>query len=864
MGDGRRAAWSAALLAGFWLAAWLQVVLAIAVVLGVLMLLPSEVALRVGAPLCIATAGLLGFATARALRIRRAAPAGVPVTRQDAPALWELADKTAAAAQVPPPDAIVVIADARVVLIERYRVIGLLGGRRELHIGLPLLQAWSPNRLRAAVAHELAHGSPALGRFAPMAHRGRHALGRIVPRIPRGNPAGPLLRVLAGVFRRIDAPLARAHELAADRIAAELAGERAVAAVLQDGPAMEGMQQVFYAEYLSAGWQAGYVPEDIFGGMLRVMAARADELAVLRTVPQSPPGAWDPHPPLADRLAALAELSNASSPGTGSSASPAGTDASAGTSSSADASSTGSPGSGDSSGSPGSESSSESGSSLSGSATVAGSSDSAASSDSAGSAGSPGSAGSSGSVGSSGSAGSGGISGAAASSGSLADRDLVPDLPGLGRALQAVAFPVDGRTPVSWDDFFTVARNTEMDREADASLQAVSRAVGVPVKGPDDVLDLVADGRLRKAAEVLFPGLPPAETHDRVVDLITLLLALAALRSSVARWRHSWSGTAELVAIDGSHLVLAEPAILAADPATVDQARKLLERLEIDLAAGGIDNPDRTPARVPVLGGVVNVLVDGARTDVLVIETGFVLVPSLPRSRNTDSKRRLFRLASAGVRADGSLAAEMATEMTGLLAALTGNTGAFPIHPGEASVKPPEPRDPGEVAVWKQRFVRFSDITEASSAQGRRRQWEMTLANGNALTIRPTLDSDELQGGWASLDEALAYVTRTRIPAGSGAITGGTPAGPAFASAPFAASPVSASSVSASSVSASPATDTPSDPAFAPPSGQSAPPSGLPADPAGSVPDHPSPEDAEFYASLTDPVPAAAPTSGAP
>src|SRR4051794_8452562 len=182
------------MLAGFWLIAWLQVAVVLIVVLVVLSLLPGGLALRAAAPLCVATAGLLGYATVRALRLRHASPAGVPVTRQDAPALWAMTDAAAAAAGVAPPDGVTVIAEAVASLTERTRLAGLLGGRRELYLGLPLLQAWDSARLRAAVAHELAHGSPRLGRFAPLAYRGRIAVGRIVPRIPARNPAGPLLR----------------------------------------------------------------------------------------------------------------------------------------------------------------------------------------------------------------------------------------------------------------------------------------------------------------------------------------------------------------------------------------------------------------------------------------------------------------------------------------------------------------------------------------------------------------------------------------------------------------------------------------------------------------------------------------------
>ena len=678
MRDGKRAAFSAATFAGFLLVAWLQVVVALSIVAAVLTALPGSAAIRVAFPLVIATAGLLWWATVRALRLPHPTPAGVPVTRADAPALWQLVDAAAAAAGVRPPAGLTVVAGATVALTERVRLTGLLGGRRELFLGLPLLLAWDEPRLRAAVAHELAHGTPRLGRFAPMAYRGRVALARIVPRIPRRSPAGPILRAYADWYRRRDAPFAAEQELAADRVAAEFAGGRAAAEVLRDAPALDGLQQLFHAEYLSPGWQAGHVPDDVFGGFLRVLAARADEMALLRAREPEPPGQWDPHPPLAARVAALIAVIDqgpepAERPAAG---------------------------------------------------------------------------------------------------------DLVPDLPGLGRALQAVAFPPSGRTLLPWGEFFDAARIAEMEREADASLRAISRVAGAPVTGPADVLDLAADGRLRKIAETVF-GSRPAETTPtgvtatgvaaagvtptgvtatgvmaaeeagaeeagavmttaeetaaRVTDLIALLLALAALHGGVARWRHSWTGTAELVAIDGSHFDVVGPAELAADPATVGEARERLAALGIDLAAAGPSAAGRPTARVPVIGGVVNVLVDGVRTDLLVVETGLVLMPGLPRSRAGEAKRRLNRLATDGILADGRAARPAADQAP-----------ATPVGPGES------------------RFVPFTDVAGASASRNGRRSWEMNLRDGGTLSVRTALDSDELPGGWTALDDAVSFLTSTR------------------------------------------------------------------------------------------------------
>ena len=674
MRDGNRAARSAALLAGFFAVAWSQVVAALLAVLLVLAQLPGTAAVRVAIPLAVATGGLLWYATVRALRLRRPTPAGVVVTRQDAPALWAMLDEAASAAAVAPPDAVTVVAGATAALVEHAELAGLRAGRRELFLGLPLLQACDEASLRAAVAHELAHGTPLVGRFAPMAYRGRTALARIVPRIPRRNPAGLLLRAYATWYRRVDAPFARAQELAADRIAASFAGPRAAATVLRDGPALDRAQQLFHAEYLSPGWQAGYVPEDVFGGFLRVLAARADDVALLRAQNPAPAGEWDAHPPLAERLAALAEFAAAASPGA-----------------TADGPVSASSG------------------------TVAKAAPAEAPA-----------------------AGQGPAAVLIAESppdpaGWVAAGDLVPDLPGLGRALQAVAFPPAGRAVVGWDEFFGAARIAEMEREADASLRAIARVAGTPVINASDVLDLAADGRIRKIAEIVFGNPPADETAERITDLIALLLALAALHSGVARWRHSWTGTAELVAIDGSYLDLGSPAELASDPETVGAARERLAELGIDLTATG--SPDRPhAARLPVIGGVVNVRVDGVRTDLLIVETGLFLVPGMRRPGAGQAKRRLSRLAAGGVLPDGTAA---------------GGDSA-----GSASA--------GEAARVGSRFVPFSDVAGATAVRHGRRSWEMDLRDGGTLSVRTALDSDELPGGWAALDDAVAFLSSTR------------------------------------------------------------------------------------------------------
>lgn len=645
------AARSAIALAGFPVVAGLQLAAVLLLLWTVLSVLPGAVALRAGMPLSIATVGALGYGTWRALHTRRRTPAGVAVTRQQAPKLWELIDGAAVAAGVRPPDGVTVVADATAVLGERTRVLGLIGGRRDLYLGLPLLQALPPARLRAVVAHELAHGSPKLGRWAPLAYRGRVAVGRTAPRISRRNPAGAVLRAYAAFYRRMDAPFSRAQELAADRIAADHAGADETVAALRDLPALAGMQRLFHAEYVGPGWQAGYVPDDVFGGLLRVLAARSVEMSMLRATEPEPSGPWDTHPPLAERVAALTPRPSPAdaAPEEPSSAEDAAEEKA--------------------------EEKDEKAQEKAGDEPVE------------------------------------------------PEEELVPDLPALGRALQAVAFPPRGRTVVSWDECLSFARTTEMEREAEAALAAISRASDAAVPDAAHLLTLVADGRLRAAAGAVFPDASPEEITGRIVDLLGLMLALAALRGGVARWRHSWTGAAEVVAVDGANLNLAELAAAAADPETTEAVRTYLTENGFDLAARA---DQRAAARARVLGGLVNLSADGTRTDLLITDLGLLLVPGLPRGRGVEAKRRLTRIAADGVPA-----------------------GAEP---------PAEPDSDQEL----RRFVPFADVAGVTVLPGRRKGWVIGLRDGGNLSLRPALDADELPGGWAAWDEAVTFLAGTR------------------------------------------------------------------------------------------------------
>jgi hypothetical protein len=53
-------------------------------------------------------------------------------------------------------------------------------------------------------------------------------------------------------------------------------------------------------------------------------------------------------------------------------------------------------------------------------------------------------------------------------------------------------------------------------------------------------------------------------------------------------------------------------------------------------------------------------------------------------------------------------------------------------------------------------------VAGATKTRRAPKSWDLSLRDGGTLTLRAALDSDELPGGWAALDDAVAFLARTR------------------------------------------------------------------------------------------------------
>jgi Zn-dependent protease with chaperone function len=493
-----RAGISVLMLLGFYLVALLQLAAAAALTFWLTTLLPGAIAGKLTFPLFAATVGAVGVATWRAFRAKPEPPEGLPVGPDRAPDLWETVHRLAGKVGTRMPDEIRLVPELNAAVVEQPRLLGLVPGRRTLYVGLPLLQVFSVDQLHAVLAHELGHYSRRHTQLAAVAYRGRLTMAETLSRISARNVAGWVFKAYAHLYVLVDNAVVRRQEYEADEASVRVAGRAAAANALRELPVLEAAWAFYFGAYVRPGWEAGYAPDDMFGGYAKLVEARAAELDRLRAEgPADDASIWDTHPPIADRVAAILAMPE-----------PAGYHD-----------------------------------------------------------GRPAWA-------------------------------LVPNLGELGWRLQELTVNVGKRAVLPWPQFTHAWLAAQTQREADHAFLAIARQTGAAEVNLGSVFNLIAAGRLGEVAERLFPDAGPGEASVRMAGVLDLLMRLAAVRSGVAGWQHSWSGPAQLVTVHGYPLSLEELAKLASSPGGLDDAYRRLLDLGVDITkARLVDKTASTLAR---------------------------------------------------------------------------------------------------------------------------------------------------------------------------------------------------------------------------------------------------------------------------
>lgn len=300
-----RAALSVVLLLGFYVYAF-----GVVVAFGALtVLLANYVQGAVIGKLAIVTllmAGGICYATWKVIRTRPSPMPGLVLPEHRAPDLWREVRAIAGAVATRPPDEIRLVAEANAAVSEDARLLGLVGGRRYLYVGVPLLQGVTLQQLRFVLAHELGHYSHQHTRLGELTYRGRVVIVRTIAQVGPSSLGGLLLRAYAALYQMVSAAVSRAQEIEADRVAARVAGTPAATSALRELPGLSAAWEFYLDNYVGWGLDSGYAPVGVLAHFPDLLAGRANELAAIRAkgAPDQR-SRWDSHPPIAERVALL-------------------------------------------------------------------------------------------------------------------------------------------------------------------------------------------------------------------------------------------------------------------------------------------------------------------------------------------------------------------------------------------------------------------------------------------------------------------------------------------------------------------------------------------------------------------------------
>lgn len=185
----------------------------------------------------LATCGLLGVASLRALRVHLAPFEGQPLSAAQAPALYALLSRLRADLRAPRVHRVLLTDELNAAIAQVPRF-GAFGWHcNVLLIGLPLLKCLSQQQLAAVLAHEFAHLAGGEVRLSGWIYRLRGAWERLRLSLTPATGLGgvvlqPFVQWYVPYFRAYSLPFARRNEFEADALAAQQIAPQALAEAL--------------------------------------------------------------------------------------------------------------------------------------------------------------------------------------------------------------------------------------------------------------------------------------------------------------------------------------------------------------------------------------------------------------------------------------------------------------------------------------------------------------------------------------------------------------------------------------------------------------------------------------------------------
>lgn len=556
-------------------------------------------------------------ATWRVLRMRPAPEPGLVVDEKQAPQLWAEARRIAQAVGTRLPDEIRLVGDVNAAVSEHTRLLGLIGGRRYLYVGVPLLQSLTVDQLRSVIAHEMGHYAGGHVRLGNLVYRGGAAIDQTIMQIGPDRIGGLLLRPYRLLYLAVSLSVRRRQELEADRAAVRVAGRAATASALREMPGLAAAWGFYLDAYVAQGLEAGLAPAGILRSFPILLRERADETDEIRNgALPSHRSRWDSHPAIAQRIVMI--LASVPSQRTAEPV-PDGRPATA----------------------------------------------------------------------------------------------LLPAMDELIDATELAVFDFGGRARLPFAEYTAASTQYRAQQTADALYRASGRIAGAGADRLSAVVNLLGAGRMAELADALAgPGRPG--TRVAVADHLGDAFAASLVAAGAASWHHSWREPVALRTPDGAPLPVNE-LVEAAMAGRAWEVAQRLTSLGVDMDAVAAVKTRATADGGEPIGGVVNIVVDKRRSDLVIYHNGLMVVPGMPRLKMSMVKARMR---------------EMLTSI------------------------PPEDL----AARAGHRFIPYEEISRCRLVRRTPLRYDLELHGGRKMTVRTGFESEEIGPGYQALAQMLGAI----------------------------------------------------------------------------------------------------------
>lgn len=262
-------------------------------------------------PLGLGLIAVVG-AVARSFRVHFPAPEGFALDHRTAPRLYAALDQICATLKAPRFDHVLVDDDFNAGVMQKPRF-GLFGGQvNYLVLGLPYMEAVTPEQFRATLAHEIGHLSRNHSRFSGWIYRVRQTWNQMLTSLLREQQGGlslflPFFRWYSPYFAAYSFVLSRGDEYVADRCAAEVCGAEVCAqSLIATMVKSAAYGHDFWGKLLEKARTEPQIPEDLYVYLQRSLRSASDkDEQRYEDALEERTGLGDTHPSLADRLASL-------------------------------------------------------------------------------------------------------------------------------------------------------------------------------------------------------------------------------------------------------------------------------------------------------------------------------------------------------------------------------------------------------------------------------------------------------------------------------------------------------------------------------------------------------------------------------